>query len=130
MKPRPGPWKVQTIKERSGQKRVYLSGDDLAIVDESGSTVAYLYETNWGFGIDKANAQLLAGSPDLLDACEALVEYVGEQWLKEWDNRPNCLRMGEGAIERAKSNCPENYDPFNPACNVCEVSECSHRYHD
>ena len=92
----PGPWKREgylIIVDRKTRRRC------AAIA--SICTTATMIEKDW-----EANAEFIVRAcnshDDLLEACKALSEYVSGQWLEEWENRPNCLRIAEQAISQAE----------------------------
>lgn len=97
MKHTPGPW-IYSLTPKGDEAQIYCPKDKLMVAIVSNANFNRKYDEV------RANARLVAAAPELLNACEALAEYVSEQWLKEWDNRPNCLRMGENAIEQATAN--------------------------
>src|SRR3990167_8067760 len=55
----------------------------------------------------EANARLIAAAPELLEALEACVEYIGAQWADDPENRPNALRMAEAATAKVTSAPPD-----------------------
>lgn len=86
----PGPW--FHYDDRSSTERHEIVA--------MGKTVARVYCTNGCEAEDKANARLIAAAPDLLEACEAMLEEM-QVWETEQGEHP-AATLARAAIAKAK----------------------------
>lgn len=96
----PGPWDIASQTKR-GQK-AFISGKTW-----SRHTRIYLYTTNLGSGeitegsmeLGRANAQLIASAPELLEALQGIIYDCGEGFLQT--PTIHSLERAVGAINKA-----------------------------
>jgi hypothetical protein len=111
--PTPGPWEVQKLPHAAGELWLQISyrdpdgqrrGPVADIVDKQWIPAAELKYLATPEPEQWANARLIAASPDLLAACEALVETMLHE---EPCHDPVCewcpaVRQAQAAINKAK----------------------------
>ena len=95
----PGPWEVRDKYD------VFIAGTLGIVAAAWGQPMPTMEEV---LAIRAANARLIAASPDLLAACETLVEFVAH-FAKHDPYGPNSAladaeRLGRAAIAKARGN--------------------------
>lgn len=106
----PGPWEVinstgvfSALGADSGDGTFSDSTDGWNICDCSvGATAVGGEYVELGFDVQKANARLVAAAPDLLEALEAMVEYVDRMHQIGHIQRPVQSSEACAAISKAK----------------------------
>lgn len=72
----PEPWAIK--KGRPFGPTIFMPDDTVEIIGgPTRGLIACLYARNWANNEDEANARLIAASPDLLKALEAMVDHFG-----------------------------------------------------
>ncbi|OKS29626.1 hypothetical protein [Pseudomonas aeruginosa] len=75
----PGPWEI----ERYSDGLIQIVGNIRAVSDHEEHVTTVVEAVTRG---DEANAKLIAASPDLLEALQAVVNYgvmTGDDWIEE-----------------------------------------------
>jgi len=84
----PGPWRLD-LDEKLG---------DWQVIDTTGTRVVADRPSNYEANNGPANARLIAAAPDLLAACEALLNCTSTNAKPCGD----CARLARAAIEKAR----------------------------
>jgi len=97
MKATPGPWRLRALNGRSvGRSRLHIAAE--------GPTPAAVAVIIARFGETVANGRLLAASPDLLDALEAVLPLAERALMKRGPHHPDraIVAAARAAIDKAR----------------------------